>query len=251
MFKTTSTVPAAIKYVADISHVREVSLLGSAGLAFWQGKLRAANLVPCNVEGRARLLLSAPDLKFKGIRFRELSICVLVSRHEDGSSEDGAFLAYAFNSNRFFAFCERTFFSTPYVHANIDVESMLPAAFRVSQRGSVVLHAAMSADSTAATRPPVRTAVEGFKGPVFLPRPVTSRRRSNRFFYAHIDGLTQTYAFDRTRDTFKRHPSADVPVLAWLAESQFVPTEWLIRDDATHGKSKTYTRSDMWPSRPG
>jgi hypothetical protein len=78
-----------------------------------------------------------------------------------------------------------------------------------------------------------------------------SRSRPGKLFYAHIDGLTQAYAFDRTRDTFQLHPSVDFPVLAWLAESQFEPTEWLIRDDATHGKSRTFTRGDTWPSLPG
>jgi hypothetical protein len=240
-------VPAVVKYVADISHVREVSLLGSADLAFWQDRLRGEDLTPCNASGRARLLLSAPDLKFKGIRFRELSICALVSGHDDPSTEDGAFLAHAFNSNRFFAFCERTFFSTPYHHGHIEVESKLPASFRVSHRGEVVLHAAMRADSTDTARSPFRTAVEGFKGPVFLPRPGGTRNRPGKYFYARIDGLTQAYRFDRTDDVFTLRPSAGVPVLNWLAESQFEPTEWLIRNDATHGKSQTFRRGDVWP----
>lgn len=239
--------PAPIKYVARISHVREVCLLGSADLAFWKDKLRDEDLVPSSVDSHARLLLSAPDLKFKGIRFRELSICALVSRRDDGSTEDGAYLAHAFNSHRFIAFCERTFFSTPYHHGQIEVDSRLPASFRVAHGGSVLVHAAMSADSTAATRPPVRTAVEGFKGPAFLPRPAKSGSGPGKFFYADIDGLTQAHPFDRTRDTFRLHPSADCPVLAWLAESHFEPTEWLIRDDATHGKSRTFRRGDVWP----
>jgi hypothetical protein len=240
-------VPARIKYVAHVPHVREVSLLGSADLAFWRDRLHDENLIPRSADGRARLLLSAPELKFKGIRFREMSICALVSRRDDGSTEDGAFLAHAFNSNRLLAFCERTFFSTPYHHAQLDVDARIPASFRVSQRGSIVLQAAMCGDSPCVPRPPGRTAVEGFKGPVFLPRAGRSQKGPGKFFYAHIDGLTQACAFDRARDAFTLHPSADCPVLAWLAESQFEPTEWLIRDDATHGKSKTFTRSDAWP----
>src|SRR5947209_20045135 len=96
-----------VKYVADLAHVREVSLFGTADLAFWQDRLRFEGLIPTESDGHAQLWVVAADAKFMGVRFRELSFSVLASRHEAGASQDGAFLVRAFNSCRLFAFSER------------------------------------------------------------------------------------------------------------------------------------------------
>src|SRR5689334_12531439 len=94
------------KYVATLSRVREVSLLGSADLSFWTNHLRGANLAPAEFEGKARVLIIAADAKFMGLRFQELSVCVAVPPPQDGGWGDAAYLVRAFNSRRFFAFCE-------------------------------------------------------------------------------------------------------------------------------------------------
>src|SRR5262245_27736743 len=112
-----------IKWVAELAQVREVSLLGTADLAFWKDRLRKESLVPAEKDGKAQLLIVAADSKFMGFRFRELSFSVLVSRPEEGLPRAAAFLVHAFNSSRLFAFSERVFFSTPYRHGDVRVST--------------------------------------------------------------------------------------------------------------------------------
>lgn len=45
---------------------------------------------------------------------------------------------------------------------------------------------------------------------------------------------------------FALEPSAGGGVLQALADSRFHPQEWVVRADATHGKSKTYRRADVF-----
>ena len=61
-----------VKWAAELEHVREVSLLGTADLAFWKDRLLTQDLLPIERDGQAQLLIVAADSKFKGIRFREL-----------------------------------------------------------------------------------------------------------------------------------------------------------------------------------
>ncbi len=84
-----------VKWVAELAHVREVSLLGSADLALWRDRLRKEDLVPAEKNGKAQLLVVAPDMKFMGVRFREVSFSVLVRPPEEGAGRDAAFLVHA------------------------------------------------------------------------------------------------------------------------------------------------------------
>lgn len=59
-----------MKYVAELAHVREVSLPGSADLGFWAERLRGEGLTPVEHAGRARVLVVACDSKFFGVRVR-------------------------------------------------------------------------------------------------------------------------------------------------------------------------------------
>ena len=70
----------AIKYVAEVSPVKEVMLLGLADLAFWKERLAAENLTPLAQGGQAQLFISATEARFHGIRFRECIIGVHVQR---------------------------------------------------------------------------------------------------------------------------------------------------------------------------
>ena len=87
---------APVKYVASLDHVREVSLLGSADLAFWRERLKPEGLEAEERDGRAQILIVGAEAKFRGIRFSELSFSVMV--------HGGMFLLRALNSRRFFAF---------------------------------------------------------------------------------------------------------------------------------------------------
>ena len=125
----------AVKYVAEVTHVREVSLLGTADLAFWQDRLGKEGLSPAEEDGRAQVLVIAADMKFSGVRFTEVSFSALVARQEQRARRDAAFLVRAFNSCRLFAFCERVLFSTPYYHADCRVSTALPASIQVVKGG--------------------------------------------------------------------------------------------------------------------
>src|SRR5690349_1730855 len=102
-----------LKWAAELSHVREISLRGTAELDFWRRRLAEQDLSPAESERRAQILIVAAGAKFRGIRFSELSVSVLVSPPNPSTGEEAAYLLHAFNSNGFFAFCERVFFATP------------------------------------------------------------------------------------------------------------------------------------------
>lgn len=195
----------AEKLVAELEHVREVTITGTADARYWRERLQREDLVPVERDGAARMLLIASDARFRGIRFRELSISVLAN--------DGAFLVQAFNSVRFFAWVERTIFKTPYAHARIEVD-------HAAVRSEMLL-------AECATRKAAATEVDGFDGPVYLP--------NGRCFRAHIAGLTERIAFDPERDRFQT-------TLAALRDSGFVPREWHLRHDARHAKANTRLR---------
>ncbi len=284
-----------VKYVAELAHVREVSLLGSADLGYWAERLRVEGLTPVEHASRARVLVVACDSKFFGVRFRELSFSFFVRRPDasEGSDagqfgsrfgwhaltrawktaiqratpfddsgtchpnqpasegSDAAFLVQAFNSSRFFAWSERTWFSTPYRHGMIDVDVGLPATMRLGLEGQTVFSAVMSVDSRHAAgsgdprraREPIRCGVEGWNGPVFLPGCTRGKATSGRLFFAKMEGESQVYPFSST-DTLTLRPSSGSPILQALIDSHFVVDEWLIRRDATHAKSKTFRRMD-------
>src|SRR5690242_16264692 len=111
----------SVRYVAEVTRVREVSLLGSADPGLWRERLSKENLVPAEREGRAEILIVGASMRFLGIRFTEVSFSVLVSGHEGAAGDGGAFLVQAFNSSRLFAWCERVLFATPYLHGDCHI----------------------------------------------------------------------------------------------------------------------------------
>src|SRR5262249_54914321 len=158
-----------VQWVAELAHVREVSLLGTADLAFWEDRLLKEDLLPAESDGQAQLLIVAADARFGGVRFRELSFSVLVSRRQEGTRQDAVYLARAFNSCRLFAFCERVFFSTPYYHGDVRASASFPASIHLAKKGEAVFRAEMGADSPGPGREPSRRGEGGWEGPVFLP----------------------------------------------------------------------------------
>ena len=107
--------------------MREVSLLGAADLAFWNDRLAREDLAPAERDGKAQVLVISAEGKFRGFRFRELSFSVLVAPPDARVGRDAVYLLRAFNSRRFFAFCERFFFSTPYYPGDVRVSASVPA----------------------------------------------------------------------------------------------------------------------------
>jgi hypothetical protein len=225
---------SAVQYVADLKHVREVSLLGTADLAFWEGRLREEGLAPAAQDGKAQVLVIAAEARYLGLPFRELSFSVLVAGHGQA-----AFLVRAFNSSRLFAFCERAFFSTPYYPGDVRVSAAVPASVEVSA-GGAFFRAEMQADTSAPGRGPSRSGEDGWQGPVFLPG---GRGRNGKLFFARLRGHTRTYPFLPSRDSVTIRPAPGAEVLQALADSHFAGKEWVIREDAEHAKSKTYRRA--------
>lgn len=219
--------PTPLQFVAYIEHVKEVALYGTADLAFWRKELAKENLFPYNDHGRAGILISVPQVVWKGARFNELSVSVGVSEREDGSTPDGFFLPRAFNSLRVFAWMEQVFFQTPYYYAEVQVTEQIPARFAVKHGTETACEARMSGE-----RAPARAEEEHFEGPVHLP--------GRKYFLARISGMTDFYPFT-AQDIFSVTSSRE-KVFQQLAESNFTAVEWRIRTDAVHGKGKTLSR---------
>jgi hypothetical protein len=235
----------AVRWAAELAHVREVSLLGTADLAFWKQCLRKELLLPAEKDGQAQLLIVATDSKYLGVRFRELSFSVLVRRDERGCRPDGAFLVHALNSCRLFAFCERVLFSTPYYYGDCRVATSFPATIQWVDGGEAAFRAEMRGDASGRRREPSRSGEGGWEGPVYLPTTGRGKGPEGRLFFARIRGRTLTYPFLNTEDSVSVRPSPGSPILQALMDSRFAGKEWAVRQDATHAKSKTYKRSDL------
>ena len=235
---------ADIKWAAQLAHVREVSLIGSADLAYWTDRLAREELIPANYDGRARAMIIAAAAKFMGIRFREVSFSIVVRREGTPVGSDGAFLVHAWNSCRPFVFCERFFFSTPYSHGDVRVSSAYPVSVEVADRGGVVFRATMAPDAREGRREPLNRGSGGWDGPVYLPGKGAATGRRGRLFFARLAGDTVTYPFSAAADSVTLKPSRGSEMPAALVDSHFVAEQWQVREDANHAKSKTYARAD-------
>jgi hypothetical protein len=224
------TVPDSRSYISTITDVREVALAGTANLAYWRDLLRPEALVPFEDDGRASLLLTAIESKFRGIAFRELSISVLVS-DDGGATAAGAFLAHAYNSSRLLALAERAFFQTPYHLARLTVDERLPARIGVARNGVERFEARMGLE-----RPPARREDLVFNGPIYLPG-------GRKVFFARLSGMAGVFPFDVT-DTLNINSGSSEPIFHRLLESGFAGKEWLVRSGAVHARTKTYRREN-------
>jgi hypothetical protein len=233
---------APVDYIAEITQVREVVLRGTADLAYWAEHLRSVNLFPAESGGQAQVVISTIASKYLGIRFRELCIAVLVRRQDPGAGPDGLYLAQAYNSSRLFAFIERRCFATPYRHGKIDVEASLPATMRLIVKGETLVTAEMAA-GTAPTRAPVRSGDECWEGPIYLPG-ASGATVPGRWFRARLAGHLQAYPF-LPADVLTLRPAPDHPILRCLVDSRFTGTEWAVRPDGVHARSRTLDRTPL------
>jgi hypothetical protein len=177
-------------------------------------------------------------MSYLGLRFTEVSICVRAALNQN-SDIVGVRLLHAYTSSRIFAWCERALFATPYSHGNCGLSVGTPTSVRLYADDERILTAEMSATERSA----LRAADESWEGPVFLP----SRGKANdsQVFFGRLRGHTVVYPF-LSSDHFAVEPSAGGGVLQPLADSRFQPKEWVVRADATHGKSKTYQRTQLF-----
>lgn len=232
------------KYIAQLQHVREISLVGVADLERWTEHLHGEGLTPAVDAGRAQIMISGIASKFMGVPFRELVMAVFTTHTAGSDQRDGAYLLHAFNSSRLLAWSERTLFSTPYVYSQVDVAIGPPATLDVREAGQQLLSVNLGGD-------PVNSGEllpandELWEGPIYLPSSPGTRPSLRQVFFARLGGFTRSYAFDPARDSLTLNPSASAPVLQWLLETGFVATQWSIRDDAHHARSKTFRRSSV------
>ncbi len=229
------------EYPVEISPVREATLVGTADLSFWTDPLRREKLRPADHDGRAQLYISAVASRFKGIPFREVSISICAYPDSIDTTQEGIFLAHAFNSVRFFAWCERTFFATPYYYAAIAVDPGPPASFEVTQRTGSLLRAAMAATTNADRREPIHSGYECWEPTIFLPTRPSKPDAPRKQFFARLSGDTQVYTFLPDDDRITIQPSAAAPILQSLIDSRFSGRQWMIRQSGTHARSKTVT----------
>ncbi|TWU30448.1 hypothetical protein [Bythopirellula polymerisocia] len=232
----------SIKWAAQLQHVKEVSLLGTADYAFWKEYLKEENLQPAEHDGKAHVMIIAADAKYMNIRFREVSFSVEVLPPKGCETQDAAYLVHAYNSNRFFSFCERTFFSTPYDHANVDLSVANAVEIQVAKEGIVAFAAKMNQDDPAFRRNPRSSEEAGWKGSIYLPSRGGVNHGPGKFFYARLNGYTKTYPFLPDKDIVTMKHLSNNKTLSALSESHFVGLEWCVREDAQHEKSKTYRR---------
>jgi len=228
-----------VKWAARLEHVCEASLLGTADLNYWIRQLEPEELVPTDEDGQAQIMIVGADSKFMGVPFREISFSVLVEPPDNRYGRQAAYMIQAFNSSRFFAFCERTLFSTPYSHGDVNISASHPVSMKLSGAAGCLFSAELQADK----REPLRCGEDGWEGRIYLPRKQQADNRQAKLFLARIRGETKMYSFQTTQDRVTIASSANTPALQALHESTFVPQQWAIRRDATHAKSKTYQRS--------
>lgn len=230
----------SVKYVAQLSHVRELTLHGSADLAYWSRRLSEVGLTPAARDGRAHLAISTCDSKFMGIRFREMVVAVVARPEYGESSQPVYYFVQGFNSNRFFAFVERMRFSTPYVHGQIDMEVEHAPRARLAVGGCACADLVPAFDEHPRRSAPSRRERHLWEGAIYLPRSRPGERA--KVFYARIAGETAVYPFSAAHDRAS-FPAADgCPWLRDLVDSDFAGAEWHIRSDAEHARSKTYRR---------
>jgi len=83
-----------------------------------------------------------------------------------------------------------------------------------------------------------------WEGPIFLPG--SAEPNAARLFFGRLKGDTLTYTF-LAEDEISTEHEDDSGIFRLLADSSFIPQEWVIRLDATHGRSKTYQRAKTFP----
>lgn len=222
--------PQNAKFVAAVRDVKELRLIGSAALDFWNGQLKGKPFQAFQAASScAEITIAATELVWKGFRFNELTISLAIAGQDDAQKQIGYLLLYALSSNRFFAFCERTFFSTPYHFGKTNLRETTPCLISAQLNNQNVLKATMSHSAR-----PVTEENESWEGAIFLPR-----ARSEKYFIGKLSGKSKICSFMETDRIEIQSNTKDI-VFDLLATSDFTGKEWRMRSQAFHAKSKTY-----------
>lgn len=225
-----------IRNAAEIHNVKEMTLVCTAGIAVWQDYLKTFGIVPVEYNGMAKILISVTEMKFLKIRFREFVISVFVTGKDPES--EAAFLLLAYNSNKFFSWSERKFFSTPYHHGRISFDHQNYSGAEVITSSNNIISINNSINNS---RLPKFEGDDKWEGRVYLPYNYIKKENRYKWFYAGVSGDTKKYVYSKTEDELVLNNTAPDKVFECLNKSNIAGYEWIIRDNAFHSKSKTYT----------
>jgi len=236
--KDPPTMSEEIKFVAKLSRVTEVSLLGTADLDYWHDRLRPYGLSLVPLDGAAQILVIAAKARFMGIPFCEVSFSVIVSPSQKRHAlQDAVCLFRAFNSNRVFAFCERTLFETPYYPAKCEI-SLDPLNIKVSSHKEVLFSAQMG---SVGHREGVHSESDGWHGTITFIPPKSLPGAPCKYFVGRLEGATTTYSYEQSNDILILSKESGISIFSQLEESEFHGKQWIVRTSANHAKSKTYS----------
>jgi len=209
------------RYAVVVEPALEVTLVGTASLAVWQPHLEAEGLRYAAAGDTLPVVLSATQARYWGMTFREFSLSLLLNDSE-------ALLFHAFNSNRFFAWVERSMFHTPYY----------PAAVSVAEQRIALQEQGVS--QFEATLPPsvavVQSRDEHLERRLWLKRLSAADPRA--YFDARLEGFTRYFDAAGCRIQFAPAPRLH-PALDLLARSSFQVQHWTVRSTARHSKGQT------------
>lgn len=222
-----------LEYVAEITNVKDFNLIGLADLVYWQNFLSREGLVPFNKNGKAEIIVTAQKLSWMGISFKEFVVAVTLG-NKQGTSRNGCYLVHAYNTSGLLAFYERVLFYSPYTEAKIDIQDS-PVSVDVSVDNTSVFKLNVSNNDYF-----LGANDEKYLLNIALPKKEDDPKE--RFFYAQITGLTKNYKYSTERDSFTLNPIKSTPVIKFLRESNFMPVTWAVRNNSSHGKSKTYEK---------
>ncbi|HPF37885.1 MAG TPA: hypothetical protein P5081_07000 [Phycisphaerae bacterium] len=222
-----------MKYAAVVQHAREITLMGTADADCWAAPLESVGLTPCRRDHRVGMLISVAAGRW-GIHFREVAIGVAACRQPGGVEPDGYFAAYAFHSSRLFAWCERTFFKASHRLATIDMTLDPPVSIEIRSRSEIALRAAMGTTREASRRENVDIVF-----PVFLPNRGNRVSMKRNAFHVRVAGETDVYPYEPASDFFTVGDNGGALAMPLLADCDFQGTEWLVRRDAIHARTKT------------
>lgn len=222
------------KNAAEINNVKEMSLFCTADIIPWSGYLKTFGMAPVEINGKAKILFVASEMEFMKIRFREFAISIFVNSF---SENEAAFLLHAYNSNKFFAWSERKFFSTPYFHAQIlfDPESNSGADICTKKNQVISINNSINKNS----RVPKFEGFDRWEGKVYLPCDYQKNKSRNKWFYAGVSGETKKYDYSGAEDSIILNNDSN-EAFRCLQKSNVTGYEWIIRENAFHSKSKTY-----------
>lgn len=231
-----------VKWAAPLRNICDVSVRGLADLKYWTEYLGGYGLTPAQRDGRAEIGIIGGVCRFRGVSFRELSFVAFLSAEHRPNGQEAAFLLHAYNTCRFFAFCERVFFSTPYGHANVSLSTSLPASMSIEIGHAEVFRIEMGPRESSARQPTFRGR-DDWDGGVYLPYDLNRKAHAGKVFFSRVQGDARKYPFGTPGDTLSIKPVSSTDVLTKLVDSEFSPYEWITRQSSTHAKSKTYSAS--------